>query len=169
MSANNIQDLIKELANNKDSEIYSELCTVKNINDNDTIDATPVNGKADILGVKLIAEADATNMKIIPVLDSICIVTFLDSSNAYASMFSKIESITIRGDQYGGLVKWPELKDQLDILTDRVDAIYSAIENAVPVADYSGAGLQASIVVGLSSQVQKESFLDLENGNVKHG
>lgn len=56
-----------------------------------------------------------------------------------------------------------ELKTQLDIVTERIDTIYSAINNAAPTtgAPDSGAALLTSMKTALSTQVNNEDFSDI--------
>lgn len=68
----------------------------------------------------------------------------------------------------GGLTITPELKDQLDKLTKRVDDIIDAIKNGVPVVHDGGAALLASQTVLLDLIVDKEDFSNIENPIVKH-
>ena len=76
-----IADAIKEMA--KDGrEVYSQLCEVIAVNDDDTIDVQPVNGDAEILGVRLCANATDVPFLIVPTLTSLCIVTFLSYHQA---------------------------------------------------------------------------------------
>jgi hypothetical protein len=70
------------------------------------------------------------------------------------------------GGDLGGLTKTQELKTQLDKVTARIDGIIDAITNAVPVTDYSGAGLQASIVAGLQLIIDLEDFSQIENTKI---
>ena len=75
----------------------------------------------------------------------------------------------MRGDQFGGLIKIEELKTQLDIVTNRIDTVYNAINNAAVVTGDGGAALQTAMKATLASQTQKENYNNIENENVKHG
>ena len=84
-------------------------------------------------------------------------------------MFSEIETVSIRGDQYGGLIKIEELKKQLEIVTSRLNTLYDAIKNATTAAQDGGATLQSTMKVILSTQIETENFDSIENESVKHG
>lgn len=82
-----------------------------------------------------------------------------------------LNGIEINGSNFGGIVKAPELKTQLDKMTARIDGIINAINNGIPAAGASdgGSGLHASIKGSLASIVDNEGFGEIENETVKHG
>jgi hypothetical protein len=96
-------------------------------------------------------------------------VSYTSADTAYISLYSEIETVAIRGDQFGGLIKIEELVENLDKLTARVDGIISAINNGVPAPTDGGAALQLSIKAGLSAITKKEDFTGIENEAIKHG
>tara|TARA_R110000796_G_scaffold73842_5_gene165890 strand:- start:4985 stop:5491 length:507 start_codon:yes stop_codon:yes gene_type:complete len=163
----NIADMIRKLAKG-DEEVYSIICEVSSIT-GDEADLTPVNGDADLLGVKLIAGSSGTPLLITPVIGSVVVATFLSKDTAFISLYSEIESVQIRGDQFGGLIKIEELVKNLDLLTKRVDGIIDAIKNGVPIPQDGGVGLQTTIKAGLALIIQKENFSNMENETIKHG
>lgn len=164
----NIGDIIRQIAKS-DAEVYSVACRVVSIDSENFAELAPLDGSPNLLEVFLVAESDDTNFLITPAVDSIVIATFLSKNVAFISMFSKIETINIRGDQYGGLIKINELIGNLDKLTARVDGIIDAINNAVPVPSDGGAGLQATMKAKLLTLIDKEDFSGIENDKVKHG
>ncbi|BAQ92553.1 baseplate assembly protein [uncultured Mediterranean phage uvMED] len=167
--SNNIGDIIKQLAETGE-EVYSDICTVKELDlDNFTAKLSPINGKADILNVSLCAVSSSAPFLVIPKQGSTVIATYASKNTAFISLCSEVESVQIRGEEFGGLVKAGELKAQLDKLSARVDGIIDAINNGVPAVGDGGVALQTSIKILLSTIVNKESFSDLENPNVKHG
>ena len=166
-STQDIGDLINKLVENNE-EVYSLPCKVKEV-DGETATLAPLNGDAELLDVKLIAGASETPILITPVVDSVVIATFLSKDTAFISLYSEIDSVALRGDQFGGLIKIEELTTNLAKLTARVDGIIDAINNGVPVPQDGGVALQKSIVAGLSTLVDKEDFSQIENENVNHG
>jgi hypothetical protein len=163
----NIGDLIRKLVENNE-EVYSLPCKVVKVSA-DVAELAPLNGDANIFGVKLIAGTSTTSLLITPTVDSIVIATFLSKDTAFIGLYSEIDSVAIRGDQYGGLIKINELTANLDKLTARVDGIISAINNGVPIPQDGGVGLQTTIKASLATLVNKEDFTGLENDKVKHG
>ncbi|MAX81753.1 MAG: hypothetical protein CL843_16445 [Crocinitomicaceae bacterium] len=79
------------------------------------------------------------------------------------------DTVKLNGDSFGGVVKWPDAVQQLNILTARVDALYNALQNSSTAAQDGGATYKEAIVTILSAVTQKESFSNLENTKVKHG
>lgn len=168
MDTQNIQDLIRQLAKT-DDELYSLECKVVSIDGDSLAELEPLNGDPNLIDIKLIAGASDSPVLITPATDSVVIATFLSKNTAFISLYSEVESVQLRGEQYGGLIKVEELVTQLDKVTARIDGIIDAINNGVPVPQDGGAALQASIKVALALLVDKENFKNLENENVKHG
>lgn len=169
MNTTNIGDLIRQLVVNED-EVYGLVCEVVSIDD-DLAELKPLNGDPNLLDVKLIAGESKTPLLITPKTGSVVVATFLSKDTAFISVYSEIESIQLRGDQYGGLIKIEELVKQLDKLTARVDGIIDAINNGAPAAGSAdgGTALQTTIKAGLALLIDKENFNDIENKKVKHG
>ena len=162
------RDAIKEAAQ-KDEEFYSLVCTVDAVRE-DFCDVTPLDGGAQLLDVRLVAQEGADEpFKLIPKEGSKVLVEFLDVDNAYIAMVSEVETTILRGDRYGGIVIVGELQSQLDIVTARIDTLYDSINNGVTSAQDGGATLLASMKTILATQVQTENFDDIENINVTHG
>ena len=82
---------------------------------------------------------------------------------------SSDETINFDGDNFGGLCKTPELKNQLDILSGRLDSVINGIENATVTPQDGGATFKAGIISYISAYTQKEDFSQIENTKVNHG
>ena len=166
MSDANIQDLIQRLAKT-DSENYSKVCKVIAVNDT-FCDVQPINGDAPISDVKLVGSKTETPFILIPKVDSLVVVTYTSNSTAYIALVSEIESVKIRGDANGGLVKVEDLVNKLNALENQVNDILTALKGIVvplaPSGTYPLAGSFATIV-----NLQTTSKSDLENDKVKHG
>ena len=67
---------------------------------------------------------------------------------------SEVESVEIKADK----VIINDLKTQLNKMSARIDGIIDAIKNGKPLTDYTGAGLQSSIVSQLPTAADKENF-----------
>lgn len=75
--------------------------------------------------------------------------------------------LTINGDSFGGIVKAPELKAQVDKNTELLESIKSAFNSWTPSPQDGGAALKA-----LSSSFVSKPTADLsniQNETVKHG
>jgi hypothetical protein len=149
-------------------EIYSMLCSVVSV-EFPTCTVKPLDDEIEIDGIRLIADDKEKGIIPSPAIDSIVIVSFLDDSNGFVSLFSEIDSIGLRGDEFGGLVKVYELIEQLNIMTDRIDTLYNAINNGVTAAQDGGAALLGSLKASIATQTEKEDFSEIENENVTHG
>lgn len=122
-------------------------------------------------GVRLVAEEHSTNMLITPTIGSVVGIVpsnDLNTAEMFVVMFSQIDSIALRGDQYDGIVKVGDLVDKLNALENKVNSIITAY-NAHTHIVVSAPGISnvtSSLVTGtLTPTVQAE----LENENVKHG
>lgn len=162
----NIGDMIRKLAD-KGDEVYSVICTVKSV-DGNFADLTPIDGNADILGVNLIAGDSDTPMLITPKVDSFVIATFLSKDTAFISTYSEIDSVEIRGKEFGGLVKVKDLVDKINALETKVNDILTALKGiTVPLAPSGTYPLAPSFATILNLNKTKKS--DLENDKVQHG
>jgi hypothetical protein len=166
MSDANIADLIKILAE-KGDETYSKVCKVVAVNDT-FCDVEPINGDAPISDVKLVGSKTDTPFILIPKVNSLVVVTYTSKSTAYIALLSEIESVKIRGDQYGGLIKVKDLVDKLNALENQVNDILNALKGiTVPLAPSGTYPLAPSFATILNLQTTSKS--DIENDKVKHG
>jgi len=163
----NLIDILQN-ATKTDAEQYSQFCTVTAV-DGNTCTVEPLNGDAPINKVKLIAGESENGVVLVPAVDSVVLVTFTSKSRAFVSMCSTVETVTIRGEQHGGVVIAPELKSQLDKMTARIDGIIDALKNGVTIPNDGGASYKSTIGVSLDAITDVESFDEIENDNVKHG
>ena len=92
-SSDNLGDLIKQLsAPGEEVEMYSAICKVNTVNSNDmTVDVSPIDGKADLLGVRLVTQSGSA-IETIPSEGSFIAVTFLSSATAIVNSFGVVES-----------------------------------------------------------------------------
>lgn len=79
------------------------------------------------------------------------------------------DTLELDGNNNGGLVIAPELTKQLGFLTQRVDTIINALQNAPTAAQDGGATYKAGISAVLATIANKEDFSGIENDKVKHG
>lgn len=79
----------------------------------------------------------------------------------------KAGKLTINGDAYSGLVKAPELKQQLDKNTAILQMIQEVFTNWVAVPNDGGAALK-TLAAQFTSLVRAD-LSNIENENIKHG
>jgi hypothetical protein len=167
-----IGDLIRKLVENNE-EVYSLPCKVVKVSE-DVAELAPLNGDANIFGVKLIAGTSTTSLLVTPTIDSIVIATFLSKDTAFIGLYSEIDSVAIRGDQYGGLIKIEELVSKLNRLEDKVNAFVSKF-NAhthpyIPALAPAPAAVPTLPTVTPETPIAPTTLRgDLENEQVKHG
>ena len=90
--AKSIRDIIIEIAS-EDLQTYSVVGTVKAIN-GDFADIAPLDGSADLLDVRIVADSSAT-FRVTPLLNSVVVCTFLDNDNAFISQLSEADKYSI--------------------------------------------------------------------------
>lgn len=78
------------------------------------------------------------------------------------------DKLLLDGNNFGGLTKTPELKNQLDVMSTRIDTIISALTNSQTVPQDGGAAYKAQISAAISN-LPKEDFSQIESNKVYHG
>lgn len=147
-----------------------------------TVDVDLNNGATvEEVTVRSVLNSEDTGLFIKPKVGSRVLCGMVDGKleNLTILVFSEIENIEImpgqkmklRGDDYGGLVKLQELKDNLDELKQYCSSLKSAISNGMTAI---GAGSAASGPTGKTAFETEMSsasinFGDMENKNISHG
>lgn len=92
-----IQDAIRIIAQN-DSEIYCKICTVDTIDpDARTLDVTPIDGSAPVLGVNLQANQDGkVGVVLWPAEKSYVVVAFINDAAGVVVLTEQIERIELK-------------------------------------------------------------------------
>lgn len=166
---NSIKEAIRELVKT-DDVLYSVLCTVKSVDTTNNIcDCEPIDGSADLLEVRLMAQND-TGFLIIPKVNSVVVVTMINKYTGYVAMFSEVEKIYLNGDNYDGLVKIGDLVDKLNNLENKVNSIINTYNTHthpyVNVSTPATTSPSTSLVTGTLTPTQQT---ELENTTVVHG
>lgn len=149
------------------------MCTVVSV-DGDTCVCQPIDdNEAELVDVRLVAEADATNTLITPVIGSVVgVLAFsdLEVTEYMVALFSKVDTMKLRGDQYAGLVKVAELTTKLNALESDLNALKTIFSTTwTPVPNDGGAALKAASATWYASTITQTIQGDIENTNVKHG
>ncbi len=197
--------------------MYLTVCTVDAVDaDARTIDCTPINEGAPLLGVNLQADQTQTvGVVSLPAVGSYVVVGFLDPAVAVVLLAMEITksvitigdteavvednsvvlktkkgSATLTADNLkididgttlemkkdvsvwnGGsetTANATELQKQLNVMSQRVDALFNAIKSGVPSSMDGGAAYKASMVGILSAASQKEDFSNMIDNKIKH-
>lgn len=166
MSANDtIKDAIRILSKTDDA-YYSYACKVLSVTGN-LCDCEPINGDADLLEVRLIAD-DKTGILIVPKVGSTVLVTMINKMTGYVAMFSEVDSIALNGTNYDGLVRVSELTDKINALEDAFNNHILAYNLHTHPGVTSGASSTA-ITVPDAQILTPTQQAEIENLTVKHG
>lgn len=161
---------IKKLADNGD-EVYAMICKVLAVDANErTCDVEPLNGDADIFGVRLQSDLNAsTGFMVVPVVGSNVLVSFLNKNAAYVAMCSEVDYVHLRGDGLGGLIKVADLVIKLNNIetafTNHLNKYNSHIHSGVQ----TGAGSSAVPAALDTQQIEQTKRDHIENTKVNHG
>lgn len=149
--------------------IFAEVVSYES--DTNTITVRPTTDSDNIENVSLDAQGDATKgFFAIPKVGSDVIVDFIDNL-PFVRMYSEVDTIMLKSDTFGGLVKIDDLKTQSDT---QHNAIKAAIIAALTPLDaqlialgQAGGGVTALNSAWTSVLALNKSTL--ENTNVTHG
>ena len=148
------------------------MCTVVSV-DGTTCVCQPVDdGQAEIPDVRLVASENESNFLITPTVDSIVgVLAFsdLETCEYTVVMFSEIDSIKIRGDQFGGLVKIEDLVEKLNTIESDLNTLKQAFTSWVVSPNDGGAALKATTATWAGQTITETTVGDIENENVTHG
>ena len=161
-----IKDAVRELSKN-DESIYSVVCTVASVSGK-KCDCSPVNGDADILEVRLMAD-EQTGILVTPTVNSKVIVTMINKVSGYVSMFSSIDSIELNGSNFNGLVKVAELTAKINALESDLNTLKTAFSSWVVAPTDGGAALKAITAAWYTSPITATTQTEIENIKIKHG
>jgi hypothetical protein len=164
-----IQELIKKLADNGD-QIYSKVCKVLSVDLNERTCEVETLSEGTIIPDCRLQAAIELNSGLfqVPRVDSFVVVTWLNKNAAFVSLCSEVDQIQLNGDQYGGLVIYDKLKEQIDKNTDFLTKVKQLFDSWSPVAQDGGAALKASWST-ITASLQTADLSDITNDTVKHG
>lgn len=159
-----IKSLLKQIIGDDMYQVVIP-CTIVSVSGN-ICEVSPINGEANITGVRLSSEDDTTNILITPSVGSVVMVGMLNDAEGIVIMFGKVSSVKIRGDQYGGLVEVAQLISKINALESKVNTIIAAYNTLVlPVSGATAGPPAVPIAPPLTPTVRS----DIENTAVTHG
>lgn len=117
-----------------------------------------------------LTSVQGADFRIIPAIGST--VLLADLSNGQFSglavlMYSAVERVELHGAEHT-TAKADILRRQLEVMTERIDAIYEALQNSATGVQDGGATYKANIAARLSMQAEKEDFSDIEDDTILH-
>lgn len=177
-SKKNIGELLRMIVDDPTKEIYSIICEVTELNETErTVDVAPLNGDAEIFGVRLQSAISLNNgFVIFPKIGSVVIVTFLNKLTGYVSTFSEIDKIYIDSENEiifndgsnDGIVKISPLVNKLNAIENDLNKIKSLFSTWNPIPNDGGAALKGLVSSWSSNQISPTQKTDIENDKIKH-
>lgn len=173
----NIKQLLQKIAKDPTVEMYSIVCSVSAVDETErSVDVKPLNGDAEIFGVRLQSEFNlTTGFCLIPSIDSVVIVTFLNNKTGYVSTFSEIAKVLVNCDEVTfndgtnkGIVKVDPLLNKINALENEINQLKSLLSVWVPVPTDGGAALKAISATWSGQPITPTILNDLENTKIKH-
>ena len=184
-----LKDLIFDFINlwAKEQEIYSTSGVVTSVDEAKRVcNVTPNDGGAEILNVKLEADyklssgqiiaSDPKGFFIVPAVDSVVMLTFQSSTDAFISAYTEIDKVISKQTEWifndganGGLTKLQELTDRLNEYEALFNQLKTDLSSWTPVPNDGGAALKTIVSSGyLTKTVPTSAVSDFENKEVKH-
>jgi hypothetical protein len=128
--------------------------------------------EAEYVNVRLATEDADTLFLITPAVGSVVgVIPFDDSANSehIIIMYSGIDTIDIRGNQYGGLVKVQDVVDRLNNIESDINDLKTVFSGFVPVPNDGGAALKTAAAAWYGAALVQTVVSDIENENIKQG
>lgn len=145
----NIAEAIQELAEGN-NEIYSIVGTVAKVDEGKrTCDVQPVNGDAQIFGVRLQAELNRSDgFVMVPKVGSDVVVTFINNLTGYIALTSEIDHISVKTTQ--------DLATEVEGLIDIIDSLIGILQNfQVNTAQGPSTNVMPQVITQLTEQKTK--------------
>lgn len=164
--------LIQKLAGTKQGEDFDGVFAAKVLSVDTaeyTCDVEPLDGKADVFGVRLNAQTGQNKGWLcIPAVGSVVVVVMLNKVSGFVAMTSELTEVLHDGGLFGGLVKVGELTQKLNAIEQDINTLKQAFSSWVPVPNDGGAALKAAAGSWFGQQLTETQKADIENEAVKH-
>lgn len=188
-----LRNIIRQLAR-PDGETAALVCTVDAVDKKArTVDCTPLNEGAPLLGVNLQAnQKGADGICVFPEVGSFVVVGFIaDGAAGVVLLSEKIESaeiviggasaimdadgirfdapyITFNGGSLGGLVCVDGLTGRLNLIENDINTLKDALSAWIPVSQDGGAALKTAAADWFADKLTPSTRSDYENEKVNH-
>lgn len=115
-------------------ELYAKVCKVVKV-DGLNCEVEPVDGDANILDVRLVADESAKHLVIVPKVGSLVVIQFLNNAAAYVAMVSEIDEVLYKIDNafYSVTKDGYLMKKDNDTLKKVLTNIVEAVEKIVVI------------------------------------
>lgn len=161
----NIANLIQDIAGTKnDDKVRLFYCEVNSVDsEKRTCNVTTINGQATLTFDAQLMAGVSDGLLAIPVIGSLVYVLHSKYTLPFVVLYSDIEKHSIKGEEFGGLVKVIELTQKLNALENKVNQIISTYNTHV----HSALNVpSASIIADVLIPTQQ---IEIENVNINHG
>lgn len=182
----NLRNIIRQLVQ-PDGETVALVCTVDAVDKSArTIDCSPINEGAPLLGVNLQANQEAKyGLCLFPEIGSFVVVGFIAGGAAGVVLLTeKIEAaeivigdtsavmdadgITFNGGNFGGIVKVEDLTNRLNLIENDINELKTVFSSWVVAPQDGGAALKTAASSWCGSSLTPSQRGDYENSKVKH-
>lgn len=164
--------MIRRLASAK--PVYPIPAEVIAVNDDKTIDVQPLTDDPEFFEVRINADIQAAaGIRIVPKVGSKVFVLPMNHEAAIVVLTSEVEKIFVDCENIvfnGGdnaLVKWNDLKAELDKTKEAVDAILNVFSSWTPVPNDGGGALKTAASSQLAGKTTG-NYNGLEDETIKH-
>lgn len=130
--------------------------------------AEPLNGDAEIIDARFVSDISGKTM-IVPKDDSVIVVQLFSPVSGIIIGYSVVDSISLNGNNYGGLVVSQNLLQKINTVEQELNNLKTIFTSWIPVAGDGGAALKALSAAFSATQITPTIITDLENTTVKHG
>ncbi len=160
-----IVKLIQEIAGTRDEDkVRLYYCEVNSVDLNKrTCNVTTINGSATITFDAQLTAGVADGFIVIPVIGSLIYVLGSKYTLPFVLMYSDIETYSIKGDEFGGLVRVIELTQKLNALEAKVNDLI--LHNNTHTHASNGTPTTSLITGNLTPTKRTE----IENTSISHG
>lgn len=148
-------------------ETYCIPCTVSSVDISaKTCYCVPLDGRADLMDVRLMTDTSKVGFLIIPKVDSYVIVSMINNEGGYVAMFSDVQEIQLNGDNYDGIPIVGNLVQKLNNLENAFNK-FVVLYNAHTHVETSTNTLVPSTLN--KNVLTNTTTAMLRNATVKHG
>jgi hypothetical protein len=166
----NLKQAIRQAAAIPGFEPYAVSGTVVDVSDR-VVEVEPLNGSANFPAQLQATPGADSGFVVIPTKGSFVVAVFLGPANAFVVGFSDFDVIELGGSENGNVAIITKMADEIQKLTDQINAIRNALSSAPVVPADGGAAFKAGIVASISAvPFIPPNFTDETVGNekVKH-
>lgn len=159
-----VLDIIKNISKdgNPRGSIFAEVLSISG----GTCTAQPYTDMPTIEGIRLQGQEEEIGIYCKPKVGSTIIVSFIENE-PYVSMFSEVDKIILRNEDFGGLVKVEELTEKLNNLENKVNSLVNMYN--LHIHPTTSGTISATVSQVDPTPLTITTATILENQNVKHG